>query len=235
MKFLPLIYANINFNFEFLIFYLYNNYVLNLKMENLILLFFFTWMLVMAKGENFTLASPFGNMVITSEGIGEIKIGKKFNPQYIPEDLSKHYFCNYIGDGQPIEGLSFFEGQILIIFKSGPFQKAAIKQYIEPNPEKFAPLFLKAIKKGMIISEIIVLGSIAKTDKGVTVGSTLKMLKENYPDIELWSIPDAFRANSHICVGKSDSLPNVYFIFDGVCDKLEEDKKIIRISIHKED
>lgn len=179
--------------------------------------------------------SPFGSMIITSEGIDEIKIGKKFNPKFVQEDFSKHYFCRYIGDVQPVEGLSFFEGQILIFFESGPFQKSASKEFIEPDVEKFAPLFLKAIKKGLTVSEIVVFGPIAKTDKGITVGSTFKMLKESYPDIVWSTVPDAFTSDGLICVANSKSLPNVCFIFSDECKKLEEDSKIIRIHIYKEE
>jgi hypothetical protein len=171
-------------------------------------------------------------MTITSEGLNEIKINQKFKLDLVPSDFSKYYFVRYIGDGQPTEGLTLFNGQMMIFFASGPFQKAAQEEYLEPEAEKFASQALEALKEGLAVSEIVILGPLAKTEKGITVNSTFQALKENYPEINLNDVPDALRGNDLIsCLAQSKLIPNVYFIFHDRCKQLKPESQIARIEI----
>jgi hypothetical protein len=168
------------------------------------------------------------NYVITEKGVGSFGVSKNLPTNLSEKDFLEHYFCGYIGDGIPVEGLSLFEGQIRVFMKSGPFQRKARSEAAEPECASFAPRAFREAKKGVKVSMISVLGAIARTDKGIAVGATLKALKEAYPDIAVHPVPPTMGHDE--CVATSKSLPNVRFFFES-CKEAQEEATIVRIDV----
>jgi hypothetical protein len=165
---------------------------------------------------------------VSEKGVGDFKVSKRLPASITGKDFLERYFCGYIGDGVPVEGLSLFDGQIRVYMKSGPFQRKALVEAVEPNCALFASRAHEDAKKGVKVSMISVLGAIAKTERGIGVGATLRELKEVYPNTMLLPVPPTMGADE--CVAISKSLPNVRFFFES-CKKAEEGAGIVRIDV----
>jgi len=159
------------------------------------------------------MQSVSSQLLITSSGVGEIKVSKRFLSKMVPTDFSAHYFCGYVGDAVPVEGVHLYENQVRVYFSSGPFRRKALKENVlNPDPKDYAAQALKAIKKGVKVAWISVIGPVAKTEKGITVGASLSALQASYDDLEFAIVPGV--EDELECVATAKSLPNVRFILD---------------------
>lgn len=169
---------------------------------------------------------------IHQDGVGTVLLGRPLPKDLIPKDIESRYVAGLYADAQPFDGFRLEHPQVLVFLDKGPYQKASLKGYAEPEKaQKLAKQAVQALRQGAKVRLIVVESADVKTEKGVGVGSDLRALKDAYPDIKFWAVPPTFGSDE--CVAITSSMPSVHFMFSD-CKAAEAGGKVVRIIIFRE-
>lgn len=168
--------------------------------------------------------------LITRQGVGEFVLGRPLPNSRRTRDLADRYYVRYYADVQPEEGFRFDDPPVAVVLASGPFQRAAAKEVVEPDAAPYRSAAVKAVRAGARVRGVRVLAEGPKTAAGVGVGSTLEGLRAAYPDLETHATPPTLGRDE--CAALSASLPRVVFFFE-TCEAAASGARVVRVDVWK--
>ncbi len=169
-----------------------------------------------------------GRWLISDRGVGKVVLGRALPRSLRTGDLAERYFVRYFADGQPEEGFRYDDPPLLVVLASGPFQRAAAKEVVQPDAARYRAAALQAVRAGARVRAVRVVGEGPKTAAGVGVGSTLADLRAAYPDLETHANPPTLGQDE--CAALSPSLPHVVFLFE-TCDGAASGARVLRVDV----
>lgn len=170
-----------------------------------------------------------GAWVIRGDGVGAIRLDRPVPAAVLPGDLAQRYGVRYIADGQPLESVRLDRPPLTVAIADGPFsRRVAEAGLVEPDAGPFRVAGAAAIRGGARVQRILVQGAGPVTAAGVGVGSALSALKGAYGDLSLQPVPPTLGGDE--CVGATQALPQVHFVFAS-CPDAQAGKPVIRIDL----